>query len=93
MVGPSANKGRKRVPNDGLAAWNEYILFLGPCTIQGYIPGVTFDGKCNAELFEEFIIDDLLALRNHTLSQSRPTSLYTHTHITYSIYCVRTRIR
>jgi transposase len=40
------------------------ISFLGAYTIQGYIAGITFGGTCNAELFEEFIIDHLLPLCN-----------------------------
>jgi hypothetical protein len=40
------------------------VSFLGAYTIEGYITGITFGGTCNAELFEEFIIDNLLPLCN-----------------------------
>jgi transposase len=40
------------------------VSLLGAYTIEGYIAGITFSGTCNAELFEEFIIDYLLPLCN-----------------------------
>jgi len=42
----------------------DWISVLGGYTLEGYIAGMTFPGTCNADLFEEFIINYLLPLCN-----------------------------
>jgi transposase len=45
-------------------ASRERVSVLPAYTIDGYIKSVTFYGTCTADIFEDFIIDDLLPLCN-----------------------------
>jgi transposase len=45
-------------------AKRERVSVLPAYTIEGYIKSVTFYGTCTADIFEDFIIDDLLPLCN-----------------------------
>ena len=42
----------------------ERVSFLPAYTIEGYIMSITFQGTLNGDMFEEFIIDQLLPLCN-----------------------------
>ncbi|PMD13788.1 hypothetical protein NA56DRAFT_584950, partial [Hyaloscypha hepaticicola] len=42
----------------------ERVSVLPAYTIKGYIHSITFSGTCTADIFEDFIIDELLPLYN-----------------------------
>jgi transposase len=62
-------------------ALRERVLVLPVYTIDGYIKSVTFSGTCIADIFEDFIIDNLLPLYNlypgpHSVIIMDNTSVY-----------------
>ncbi len=58
-----AHKGARATVRRWLAN-RERVSVLPAYTIEGYITATTFYGTCNAQIFEDFIIDQLLPLCN-----------------------------
>jgi transposase len=58
-----ATKGSRAVVRRWLARRNR-ISVLPAYTVDGYIASRTFEGTCTGEIFEDFIIDELLPLCN-----------------------------